>query len=105
MMLEQALDNVDKPDLDEVLKLARADIRDLQRTVSALRDALETAHAEAQAGVARANAANAGEIVQLKATATALRDELEARRAERETAVQQAHALSAQYRLSPSPRK
>ena len=50
----------EKADLDEALKLARADIRDLQRTVSALRDALEAAHAEAQAGVARANAGNAG---------------------------------------------
>ena len=57
MMQDQV---TEKADLDEALKLARADIRDLQRTVSALRDALEAAHAEAQAGVARANAATAG---------------------------------------------
>jgi chromosome segregation ATPase len=68
-------------------------IRDLEQTVAALRDALELADREAAERIQRAIADAAAETDQLKATIRALRDELEAQRQAQTAATQEAERL------------
>lgn len=57
--------------------IAAAELRDLKRTVTALRDTLEAHHAESARAVQAAVAAAHNEIGQLKATVASLREALE----------------------------
>jgi protein involved in polysaccharide export with SLBB domain len=68
-------------------------VRELERTVAAMREALELGDRDAAERVQRAIADAAGETEQLKATIRALRDKLEAQRQEHAAAMQDAERL------------
>ncbi|HEY0665830.1 MAG TPA: hypothetical protein VGD24_07180, partial [Gallionella sp.] len=72
------------------LAAAQAELRDLKRTVLALRQELEAAHSRADERLHAAEALYKAEAVQLKMTITALRNELGHSFAEQERLVQQA---------------
>ncbi|WP_229258447.1 hypothetical protein [Duganella rivi] len=74
------------------LRLALAEVRDLQRTVAALRSELEQAHQERQRQVQDAVSAAQSDILQLRDTIVALRTSLEKAAQERIDAQQQAAA-------------
>ena len=77
-----------KPQTTSELALAHAEIRDLQRTIQALRTELEQKQADREIAVQAAVAASSHEMLQLKETAGALREALEMARADCATAVQ-----------------
>ncbi|WP_343729388.1 hypothetical protein [Duganella sp.] len=90
-------DATDIPPPDEAsLRLALAGVRDLQRTVAALRSELERAHQERQRQVQDAASAAQGDIVQLRDTIVALRTSLEKAARERIDALQAAAAHHAE---------
>ena len=70
--------------------LVQAELRDLKRTVIALRHELEAAHSRAAEKLRATEVSYNAESAQLKNTVTALREELEQSLTEREQAVQQA---------------
>lgn len=80
--------------LVEDLALARADLRDMQRTVIALRSELEHAEIQRHAETQQAIQASAAELTQLKTTVGTLRVELEHARIERDRLLQQERAAS-----------
>ena len=65
---------------DELIQ-AQAELRDFRRTVLALRQELENAHAEAEARLRKSAADAKAEAAQLESTVIALREELEEARA------------------------
>ncbi|MFA9218800.1 MAG: hypothetical protein ACEQSK_17080 [Sphingomonadaceae bacterium] len=75
---------------DASLRLALAEVRDLQRTVVVLRDELEAAQRERQRQVQDALAAHHNETQQIKDTVLALRLALERSAQEKADALQQA---------------
>ncbi|WP_373991863.1 hypothetical protein [Duganella sp. BuS-21] len=80
-----------QPD-DASLRLALAEVRDLQRTVVALRAELELSQQEGQRQVQDAVSAAQGDILQLRDTIVALRLSLERAAQERIDALQSASA-------------
>ena len=78
-----------QPD-DDSLRLALAEVRDLQRTVVVLRSELETAHQERQRAVQDALSSAHSELTQLRDTISALRTSLEKLTQEKIDALQQA---------------
>lgn len=75
--------------VEDELAQAKAEMRDLQRTVMALRAELESAALQRRVEVQQAAQTGAAEIAQLKTTVGALRAELERARGECEHQVQQ----------------
>jgi len=80
------------PDADEQLRLALAEVRDLQRTVVFLRTELEAAHLERQQQLQDAASAAHNETAQLRDTIVALRERLERDTQAHADAMQQAAA-------------
>ena len=72
------------------LQAALVEVRELQRTVTVLREELEAAHMERARQVQDATATAHIELQQARATVSALRDALELARADQEAAVKQA---------------
>jgi hypothetical protein len=68
-------------------------IRDLEQTVGAMRDALELKERDAAERIQRAVAEAAGENDELKATTRALREQLEAQQQAHAAAIQDAERL------------
>lgn len=81
-----------QPD-DDSLRLALAEVRDLQRTVVVLRSELELSHNERQHAVQDALSFAHSEISQLRDTVAALRTSLERLTQEKLDALQQANTV------------